>query len=806
MALATSSMPRDEIIIAEEDYQGLQAFKHELIDQWGFLRSWNGTGLGACSGAWLGVKCAKGKVISIHLPWRGLAGRITEKIGQLTALRKLSLHDNSIGGQIPSAIGFLSDLRGLILFNNRFSGEIPSSVGNLLRLQTLDISNNLLSGKIPETISSSSKLYRLNLSYNNFSGEIPVGIARSPALTFFSLRHNALSGPIPDATAYQLRYFNLDENHLSGFIPTSLGKQRELREITLSNNQLNGSIPEEIGSLSMLEKFDISHNTIGGSFPPTLCNLSSLIRLNLAGNLIGDRLPESIYKLGNLSILSIKMNHFNGEIPTTMGNISSLTELDLSENNFTGEIPSSLSRLSKMTFLNVSDNRLSGRVPALLSERFNSSSFMGNIQLCGYISSTLCPAAPPANLPSPPSSPPDANLFSPHSSPLEVHRRRLSVRYIILIIGGIILAFLLLLCCVLLCFLVRKRVNSRKQSKLMGGAQKALQTTGAEPDPERDYGGKLVQFEGAFAFTADDLLCATAEIMGKSAYGTVYKATLEDGNQVAVKRLREKIVKNQKEFEAEVNVLGKIRHLNLLALRAYYLGPKGEKLLVFDFMPKGSLAAFLHARGPDSPTSWPIRMNIAMGIARGLRHLHEDISIVHGNLTSANVLLDDAHNAKIVDYGLSKLMTAAAANSTVTTATDALGYCAPELSKVKKATAKADVYSLGVIMLELLTGKSPGDTQNGVDLPQWVASRVKEEWTNEVFDLELIRENAELSAGDELLNTLKLALHCADPSPEARPEAREVLRKLEEIKPELATAGVEVAEGREADGSGENGD
>ncbi|KAK8955316.1 putative leucine-rich repeat receptor-like protein kinase IMK3 [Platanthera guangdongensis] len=626
-------MPQEKIIIAEEDYQGLQAFKHELIDQWGFLRSWNDTGLGACSGAWLGVKCAQGKVISIHLPWRGLAGRITEKIGQLTALRKLSLHDNSIGGQIPSAIGFLSDLRGLILFNNRFSGEIPSSVGNLLRLQTLDISNNLLSGKIPETISSSSKLYRLNLSYNNFSGEIPVGIARSPALTFFSLRHNALSGPIPDATAYQLRYFNLDENQLSGFIPTSLGKQRELREITLSNNQLNGSIPEEIGLLSMLETFDISHNTIGGSFSPTLCNLSSLIRLNLAGNLIGDRLPESIYKLGNLSILSIKMNRFNGEIPTTMGNISSLTELDLSENNFTGEIPSSLSRLSKMTFLNVSDNRLSGRVPALLSERFNSSS-----------------------------------------------------------------------------------------------------------------GGKLVQFEGAFAFTADDLLCATAEIMGKSAYGTVYKATLEDGNQVAVKRLREKNVKNQKEFEAEVNVLGKIRHLNLLALRAYYLGPKGEKLLVFDFMPKGSLAAFLHAviaaRGPDSPTSWPIRMNIAIGIARGLTHLHDDISIVHGNLNSANVLLDDAHNAKIVDYGLSKLMTAAAANSTVTTATDALGYCAPELSKVKKATAKADVYSLGVIMLELLTGKSPGDTQNGVDLPQWVASMVKEEWTKEVFDLELIRENA----------------------------------------------------------------
>lgn len=109
-------------------------------------------------------------------------------------------------------------------------------------------------------------------------------------------------------------------------------------------------------------------------------------------------------------------------------------------------------------------------------------------------------------------------------------------------------------------------------------------------------GGLAVHFDGQLGFTADDLLCSTVEIMGKSTHGTVYKATLEDGSEVAVKRLREKITKGQREFENEVNGIGKIRHPNLLSLRAYYLGPKGEKLLVFDYMPKGSLATFLHGK------------------------------------------------------------------------------------------------------------------------------------------------------------------------------------------------------------------
>lgn len=186
------------------------------------------------------------------------------------------------------------------------------------------------------------------------------------------------------------------------------------------------------------------------------------------------------------------------------------------------------------------------------------------------------------------------------------------------------------------------------------------------------------------------------------------------------------------------------------------------------------------ARGPETPINWPTRMKIVQGMTRGLLYLHSHENIIHGNLTSSNILLDEQVNAKVADFGLSRLMTTAATSNVIATA-GALGYRAPELSKLKKANMKTDMYSLGVIMLELLTGKSPGEAMNGVDLPQWVASIVKEEWTNEVFDLELMRDAS--SIGDELLNTLKLALHCVDPSPSARPEVQQVLQQLEEIRP-----------------------
>ncbi|XP_011015296.1 PREDICTED: probably inactive leucine-rich repeat receptor-like protein kinase IMK2 [Populus euphratica] len=783
-----SSQGWDGVIVTQADFQALQAFKHELVDPKGILRSWNDSGYGACSGGWIGIKCAQGQVIVIQLPWKGLGGRITEKIGQLQELRKLSLHDNVIGGSIPHELGFLPNLRGVQLFNNRLSGSIPPSLGSCPLLQTLDLSNNLLTGSIPSSLANSTKLFRLNLSHNSLSGLIPVSLTSSSSLIFLDLQYNNLSGAIPNSWGatqkknnfLPLQHLSLNNNFFSGSIPSSLGKLRELQDISVSHNQINGAIPVEIGGLSRLRTLDLSYNAINGSLSDSLSNISSLVLLNLQNNYLDNQIPEAIGKLHNLSVLNLKRNQFSGHIPATIGNISTLTQLDVSDNKLSGEIPDSLADLNNLTSFNVSYNNLSGPVPIPLSQKFNSSSFVGNIQLCGYSGTAPCPSQAPA--PSVPVPPPEKP---------KKHHRKLSTKDMILIAAGALLIVLLIICCILLCCLIRKRAASKAtngQATTRAAAargEKGVPPAAGEVESGGEAGGKLVHFDGPMVFTADDLLCATAEIMGKSTYGTVYKATLEDGSQVAVKRLREKITKGQREFESEVNVLGKIRHPNLLALRAYYLGPKGEKLLVFDYIPKGSLATFLHARGPDTLIDWPTRMKIAQGMTRGLFYLHNNENIIHGNLTSSNVLLDERTNARIADYGLSRLMTAAASTNVIATAS-VLGYRAPELSKLKKANTKTDVYSLGVIILELLTGKSPGEAMNGVDLPQWVASIVKEEWTNEVFDVELMKDASII--GDELLNTLKLALHCVDPSPSARPEVQLVLQQLEEIRPETAAS------------------
>ncbi|OWM67089.1 probably inactive leucine-rich repeat receptor-like protein kinase IMK2 [Punica granatum] len=781
IAPSSSSREWDGVIVTQADYQALLAIRSELVDPHGVLRSWNGSALGACSGGWAGIKCAQGQVIVIQLPWKGLGGRISEKIAQLGALRRLSLHDNSLTGVVPQSLGFLPYLRGVHLFNNRLLGSVPPSLGNCPLLQALDLRNNLLSGPIPPAIANSTKLMRLDLSSNSLTGSIPVGLTRSPSIAFLALERNNLSGPIPDSwggvgnSTYLLTTLTLDHNRISGSIPPSLGKLGLLQKLSMSHNQIGGAIPDELGRLSRLRELDLSFNSVNGSLPASFPNMSSLVVLNLEGNQLRGLLPDALDRLLNLSMLNLSNNKFQGKIPSTIGNMSSISKLDLSENNFTGEIPSSLQNLANLNSFNVSYNNLSGPVPSRLSEKFNASSFVGNIQLCGYSSSTPCP-----------NSPPPQSSISPSAEPsMGSRKRKLTTKDIILIAAGILLAILLVLCCIVLCCLFRKKAAAKKKNgkpPASTAISEKAGSSGMEVESGGDAGGKLVHFDGPFVFAADDLLCATAEIMGKSSYGTAYKATLEDGHQVAVKRLREKTTKSQKEFENEVAVLGRIRHPNLLALRAYYLGPKREKLLVFDYMPKGSLASFLHARGPETSIDWPTRRRIAIGVARGLNHLHTQENMVHGNLTSSNVLLDEQVNAHIADYGLSRLMSGGAATMVATAG--ALGYAAPELSKTKKPTNKTDVYSLGVIVLELLTGKSPSEGTSGRDLPQWVASLVKEEWTTEVFDLELMRDATAI--GDELLNTLKLALHCVDPSPTSRPEVQEVLQQLEEIMPEAS--------------------
>lgn len=306
-------------------------------------------------------------------------------------------------------------------------------------------------------------------------------------------------------------------------------------------------------------------------------------------------------------------------------------------------------------------------------------------------------------------------------------------------------------------------------------------------------------FDGMKKFELEDLLRASAEMLGKGGFGTAYKAILDDGNVVAVKRLKEANVGGGKrELEQHMEVLGKLRHSNVVSLRAYYFA-RDEKLLVYDYMPNASLFWLLHGnRGPGrTPLDWTTRLKIAAGAAHGLAFIHnscKSLKLTHGNIKSTNILLDKSCNACLSDFGLSVFTPPT--TTTTTTAQRSNGYRAPEQSDSRKPSQKADVYSFGVLLLELLTGKCPSVMDNVgpigpgggyggvVDLPRWVQSVVREEWTAEVFDLELMRYK---DIEEEMVGLLQIAMACSSPAPDQRPRIGYVVKMIDEIR------GVEVS-------------
>ncbi|CAF1700222.1 hypothetical protein HID58_052001 [Brassica napus] len=596
---------------------------------------------------------------------------------------------------------------------------------------------------------------------------------------------------------------------------------RRVTGLSLPSLSLRGPLTS-LSSLDQLRLLDLHDNRLNGTVSP-LTNCTNLGLVYLAGNDISGEIPKEISSLKRMIRLDLSDNNIRGVIPREILGLTRILTIRLQDNELTGRIPD-FSQVSSLLELNVSYNELHGKVTDGVVKKFGELSFSGNEGLCGSdplpdCSYTNDPESSdtdkivPSNPTSLPHSPVVAGDRTIH------HHRGLRAGAIAAVIGGgvaviVLASFGFAFCC--------------GRSDRGGGSKSAILESGfagGEGKRRSSYGGgggeesdatsatdrsRLVFFERRKQFELEDLLKASAEMLGKGSLGTVYKAVLDDGTTtVAVKRLKDANPCPRKEFEQYMEIIGRLKHQNVVKLRAYYYA-KEEKLLVYEYLPNGSLHSLLHGnRGPGRiPLDWTTRISLMLGAARGLAKIHDEYSISkipHGNIKSSNVLLDRNGVALIADFGLSLLLNPVHAIARLG------GYRAPEQSEIKRLSQKADVYSFGVLLLEVLTGKAPSvypspsrprsaasvaveeEEEAVVDLPKWVRSVVKEEWTAEVFDPELLRyKNIE----EEMVAMLHIGLACVVPQPEKRPTMAEVVKMVEEIRVEQSPVGEDFDESR----------
>ncbi|CAL5186682.1 unnamed protein product [Lathyrus oleraceus] len=570
-------------------------------------------------------------------------------------------------------------------------------------------------------------------------------------------------------------------------------------ELHLPAVSLSGKLPAGVFSdLTNLHTLSLRFNSLSGPLPSDLSACTSLRNLYLQQNLLSGEIPATLLQLTGLVRLNLASNNFSGIIPVGFQNLTRLKTLYLQNNRFTGSL-TELNRVELAQF-NVSNNMLNGSVPEKL-QTFGKDSFLGNNLLCGK-PLNRCPNEGSASSGNGGGNRNSSMVDDNQGLVKNKKKSKLSGGAIAgIVIGSVVVLLFLVFALILIC----RNSNGEKTSSIdevaatlkhnqhdegihsenVGNGNGYSPATALAVPPAVDEGvvvgggeKKLVFFRNwGKVFGLEDLLRASAEVLGKGTFGTSYKAVLEVGPVVvAVKRLRDVTI-SEREFKEKIERVGTMVHENLAPLRAYYYS-RDEKLLVHDYLHMGSLSALLHGNkgGGRTPLTWEMRSGIALGAARGIEYLHsQGPNVSHGNIKSSNILLTKSYDARVSDFGLAHLVGPSSTPNRVA------GYRAPEVTDPRKVSQKADVYSFGVLLLELLTGKAPTHAlmnDEGVDLPRWVQSVVKEEWTSEVFDLELLRyQNVE----EEMVQLLQLAVDCAATYPDNRPSMSQVRQHIEEL-------------------------
>ncbi|CAL5421489.1 unnamed protein product [Camellia sinensis] len=719
-------------------------------------------------------------LILLHLYNNQLSGPIPKELGNLKFLNDLELNENQLSGSIPASLGNLSSLNILFLRSNQLYGPIPNEFGNLKnllvlqiddnqfsgnlpelcqggKLQNFSVNHNQLTGTIPKSLKNCSSLIRvhldenqltgnifedlgtypnliyLHLGNNKFYGELSEIWERFPNLENLNLTRNNITGSIPPGlgNSIQLHRLDLSSNRLVGEIPKEFGKLTSLEMLILADNQLSNSIPQELESLTGISYLDLSTNRFNGSIPSVLQNYLNLFYLNLGNNMLSQKIPFQMGKLFHLTEMDLSKNILTGEIPSELTNLQSMEKLNLSHNNLSGLIPKGFQDMHGLAFIDISYNQLQGPIP--MSNAFMNASIealQGNKGLCGNVKG-LQPCKVPSTL---------------HKHTLE---KRTLVLVIILPLGGALLllgAFIGLLI----------MFNSRKTKS---------QVEEGDTQPSKEDLLSISIFDGRAMY--NDIVKATNDFdatycIGKGGYGTVYKAKLPSADIVAVKKLHPLSERaDRKDFLNEVRALTEIKHRNIVKLFGYCSHAR-HSFLVYEYVERGSLATIFNKDEEAKELDWLKRVNIIKGVASALSYMHHDCTppIVHRDISSNNVLIDKEYEARVSDFGTAKLLKLDSSNWSAFAGT--YGYVAPELAYTMKVTEKCDVYSFGVLALEVIKGKHPGDFIMSLLTPAVENIQLKD-----VLDQRLSPPSPEVE--EVVMCSVKLAIACLHVNPQSRP-------------------------------------